>query len=280
MKRILSIIYVNFLLVGATITIVNAQQKTDFDYKVTYQLTYKPDSTRTSFVNQERMVLYVGDEFSKFSSWGSHVADSLGRYEKDNLTFNEYMAMLPETKFSYTIFKNVPDEQISFTQKIGSSKLLYSEPKSVLKWQLGNESKEIAGYSCKKATLQYAGRDYIAWFTTEIPISDGPYKFTGLPGLIVEVSDVDNEYVFSLEGFESLQKDFVYQLDLNKYVQTDKEEFMRAENKFKKNPLLAMEQSGIQIGFKSEEQKERMRKEYERKQQSRNNPIELVAVDE
>lgn len=58
-------------------------------------------------------------------------------------------------------------------------------------WQITEETKLIQNFKCTKATLKFRGRDFIAWFTTEIPVSYGPWKFHGLPGLILEVYDVD-----------------------------------------------------------------------------------------
>jgi len=278
-KYILSFFLGLFAFTFTTVNVI-AQETTNFNYKISYLLKYHPDSSNPTHVSKERMVLYIGDDYSKFSSWGSHVADSLSRYERENLTFNEFMSLLPSTKFSYTIYKNVPADKVSFTQKVSTTKLYYSEPTTIFDWRLGSASKKIAGYLCKNAYLTYAGRKYEAWFTAEIPISDGPYKFTGLPGLIVQLSDLDAEYEFTLEGFEKLRVPFLYALDLNKYVETTKKAFISAEEKFKKNPLLAMEQSGIQIDFYTEEQKNKMKKDYERTQNARNNPLELVDVNE
>lgn len=58
-----------------------------------------------------------------------------------------------------------------------------------MKWVLGNDEKEILGYQCKNATTTFRGREYEAWYTTAIPIPDGPWKFSGLPGLILQITD-------------------------------------------------------------------------------------------
>ncbi len=62
----------------------------------------------------------------------------------------------------------------------------------------------MAGYTCQKATTRYEGRDYVAWFAPKIPISDGPYKFSGLPGLIVEIADTKEYYRFELTGLSKV----------------------------------------------------------------------------
>lgn len=58
-----------------------------------------------------------------------------------------------------------------------------------INWEILDDSKQIGSFNTQKATTTFRGRDYTAWFTTEIPIGIGPWKFHGLPGLILEVQD-------------------------------------------------------------------------------------------
>ncbi len=72
-----------------------------------------------------------------------------------------------------------------------------NEPFPKMNWELSEKKedvKKINNYLCNKATLKFRGRNYIAWYTTKIPISFGPWKFTGLPGLILEIYDTTNTY--------------------------------------------------------------------------------------
>jgi GLPGLI family protein len=57
-------------------------------------------------------------------------------------------------------------------------------------------NKNIGGYKCQEAKTRLGGRSFTAWYTTEIPLSDGPYKFQGLPGLILEAYDDTKEHHF------------------------------------------------------------------------------------
>lgn len=78
----------------------------------------------------------------------------------------------------------------------------YTEPVPKQQWTLKDEQQTIHGYRCQKATCRWRGRDYEAWFTSEIPIQRGPWKFGGLPGLIVKISDAKKEYNFELVKLE------------------------------------------------------------------------------
>lgn len=71
-----------------------------------------------------------------------------------------------------------------------------------INWQLLDEFKEISGYRCQKAATTFRGRKYEAWFSSEIPLSVGPWKFSGLPGLILEIYDQTGEVYFSAEKIE------------------------------------------------------------------------------
>lgn len=63
-------------------------------------------------------------------------------------------------------------------------------------WKLETETREILGYKCKKATTTFRGRNYIAYYSIDIPIYDGPFKFSGLPGLTLSVFEETNKISF------------------------------------------------------------------------------------
>lgn len=72
-----------------------------------------------------------------------------------------------------------------------------------MKWKFTKEKKEILGYKCKSATTTFRGRNYVAFYTEKIPISEGPFKFGGLPGLILEIYSLDDEFKWLAIKYET-----------------------------------------------------------------------------
>ena len=78
----------------------------------------------------------------------------------------------------------------------------YEEKWTGQEWKLTDDTQTILGHPCQKATCRWRGRGYIAWFAPDIPIRRGPWKFGGLPGLILKIHDVDSLYVFEAVAIE------------------------------------------------------------------------------
>lgn len=81
-------------------------------------------------------------------------------------------------------------------------------------WEIQNDKKEVLNILVQKATLKFRGRDYEAWFAPSLQISDGPYKFYGLPGLILEIASLDGRYKFEAYALNLYQKDKDFEIKL------------------------------------------------------------------
>lgn len=71
-------------------------------------------------------------------------------------------------------------------------------------WAILSDTTSILNYTCIKATTHFRGREYIAWFTKDIPINEGPWKLYGLPGLILKVEDSENIFSIQAIGIEKI----------------------------------------------------------------------------
>lgn len=85
-----------------------------------------------------------------------------------------------------------------------------SEKTTNFNWNINyKEEKKIGSYSCKKATTTFRGRDYTAWYYDEIPTYFGPWKFNGLPGLIIEITDNTQTFSWKCSSIKISSKDFI-----------------------------------------------------------------------
>jgi GLPGLI family protein len=78
----------------------------------------------------------------------------------------------------------------------------YTELWPLMQWTLADEQQTILGHRCQKATCRFRGRDFVAWFATDVPIKGGPWKFGGLPGCILKVYDVQKIYIWEAVAIE------------------------------------------------------------------------------
>ena len=99
------------------------------------------------------------------------------------------------------IYSNYPDGEITVLTGMDCAGVFrHKEDIPNFAWKISEEHRHILEYDCVKATCSFRGRFYEAWFTSSIPMSYGPWKFGGLPGLILEISDSKREYIFVCKG--------------------------------------------------------------------------------
>lgn len=89
-------------------------------------------------------------------------------------------------------YKDYENDVIYFQSNIQFKKYATQDDIFVLDWELKNETKNILGYQCQLATTNFRGRSYKAYFTDEIGLNGGPWKFDGLPGMILKIVSEDN----------------------------------------------------------------------------------------
>jgi GLPGLI family protein len=150
----------------------------------------------------DMQILQIGKNISKTFSYSNHQTDSAAAnwLKQGKKTYPSKSL----TATTYEIYKNFITDKIDFIDIIYLEVFLYEEEIPKINWQIHNEKKRVLDYDCQRATAEFRGRKWEAWFAPDIPISDGPYKFTGLPGLILEIHDTQNYYHYECVGVKPL----------------------------------------------------------------------------
>ena len=106
-------------------------------------------------------------------------------------------------------FKNIKEKRFSNQTEIMGKRFLVKDKLKAYDWELSSETKNIGNYTCYKATFTEEVEDMrmtfdngeskeekkkekiitTAWYTLQVPISNGPGNHQGLPGLILEIND-------------------------------------------------------------------------------------------
>ncbi|MDI3526629.1 MAG: hypothetical protein PWR03_812 [Tenuifilum sp.] len=95
------------------------------------------------------------------------------------------------------IYQLVNETRFANEKNLHQPYFYLSEDLGKISWKIESETKKIGRFRCQKASCSFRGREYTVWFTPEIPISYGPWKLNGLPGLILEATDSKNEIEFT-----------------------------------------------------------------------------------
>lgn len=189
----------------AVATCMQAQTQIPCEMEITYSTNYgfKKESKKLS---EDLQMLQVGtDGKSKFFSiWeerSKFVMDSLLNSGMDPMTMiHERKRMGVDNGQSYRVFKNMPETgKLTYTESF-MDELYYEEPLPPINWKMEEGDTVIAEYNCQKAVGEWRGRTWTVWYTMDIPVSDGPWKLCGLPGLILKASEADGYFSFSCVG--------------------------------------------------------------------------------
>lgn len=224
---------------------LNGQILDSAQIRVVYKMAYKPDSTKSQNIKTDIWFLLIGEKVSNFFSYNRFRQDSVFNESLKNGTVQEFLqnpALRNKYEngglYSYSnLFLNYPEGRITIKDQIGNNKYIYDEEKSTINWKIFDDTTTILNYTCQKAIATFRGREYIAWFTQQIPISSGPYKFDGLPGLILRIADTKNNYNYECSEIKfSIERNPII-IQRKDCIRTTREAFRKAFQYSFENPF-------------------------------------------
>lgn len=278
MKKLL----INLFLILGILTI--AQNK-----RFIYEYKFIPDSTNIEDAKTEMMFLDTTKDGSKYYSYTVFNSDSLMKADlerqlKATGSINVKSDMR-KGNVRYSVTKTYPDYKINLHRRLSMDAYNISDERKI-NWKILPEKAKIGEWNAQKAEADFAGRHWTAWFSAEIPIQDGPYKFHGLPGLIVKIEDKTGSHKLELKGI----KNITGELDINvfeaKEIAVNSKQFQKVVKEYENDPTKGIKQ--LQMGGATviltgkdgnsakvaKEQEERLRNQIKKD----NNKIELDII--
>ena len=262
---------IRYLLLFMALAVHASAQKDVLDrasMKCMYRATQLKDTLDVAFY-EDLLILQIGPQVSKCFSYYTFQNDSLRQTPEGNRQASElfnraladfhkhrdrsrFLNSFPRNRTITIVYKNHPAGAITVTDGLREDQVTYRDTLNAQQWTMTDSTREVLGYTCQQATADFRGRRWTAWFATDIPVSDGPWKLGGLPGLILEAYDEGQQHVFTAVGLERVKDEpiiFNQQDGRNRrFEPTNRLEFLRMERRFlmDSNSFIQME-TGIDL---------------------------------
>ncbi len=204
-----------------------------YKYTVTSQ-----DKDNENFDDVGYCMLQIGNGTGKFYDYTSYQTDSVMQAGCSDKIITTYRNREQRNAFFFdqTVYQNNPKGKMTVQSVITPNLYSYEESRNPVKWMMEEGVDTVCGYPCRIARGEYGGRTWIVKYTPEISTQNGPWKLTGLPGLILDARDTEGTHHFSAVAFRNSAVD-ITPLDNNGRIPTSREKFIRTKNEFEKNPI-------------------------------------------
>ncbi len=239
--------------------------------KCQYKHSYLKDTLDVATFD-DLFILQIGKNISKFYSYYTFQSDSLAGTPEGEKKWKElfdkalsdfsrhrdkfkFRNSFPSRRGTAYVYKNYPQGKNTVTDFIFPNEfVMYEDEMNNQDWQIQDSLKSILGYTCQQAICDFRGRRWTAWFALDVPTSDGPWKFGGLPGLIMEAYDRGKQYYFVIVGLEQVDDEAIVLSDPSllkgkKFREINRRELLKAKMHQLTNSASMMEmETGVPFG--------------------------------
>jgi GLPGLI family protein len=227
--------YCSFTALLFFISLISYSQNSDtVIYSVKYEYLFAPDSMHREIKQNDMLVLEMGKNLSScYSLFNRRKSEAV----RNDLLQSENGS--GKIVLDYTKYNNLPNGRRQIEMKstsqnkmivldnIFSFKCYYADSLNLFDWSLTTDTCTILSFHCQKATTHFKGRDFIAWFSSEIPYANGPMKFGGLPGLILKIYDENRNFEFTCISIERPKETAKISFSVNEYQKYSREEIKK-----------------------------------------------------
>lgn len=204
--------------------------------------TYTVNAPLKSDASQKQTLEYItilqsNGSVSKFWDWhlfkrDSIVYTSVNPLSRDSLNkLNWKYNFNIENLFTPIVFKNYQNNKFTVTDEVTFSSYCYIEKYADIEWKLSGDTATVCGYVCHKAVTNYGGKEWTVWYAMDIPTNDGPWKLSGLPGLILKAEDNANTHTFEAITVRNTERPIYIMQDASQ-IKIDKKHYLREKMYF------------------------------------------------
>lgn len=185
---------------------------------------------RIPTTNSAKKILYFTPTISLYKNFVANQDQTIENRDQEEGMEMKIVIKQPENEF----FKDLANAKSTEYKDLFGKDFLIKGDLQTYAWKISNETKDILGYPCKKATC-IADKDSVtAWFTMKIPVPNGPGKFSKLPGMILEIDMNSGKHVMTANKIELKKLTGNNIIEPSKGKNVSQEEFNKIETKKRK----------------------------------------------
>lgn len=211
-------------------------------------LNSKPEKIGSKYIEYELVTTIEGRTYKEISNLKCSHNESIFYTlpEKKNSveidTNDDSKLYVTEKKNNNYKVINLREKTLISYSQIDGKNYKITEGLQMLDWVISKNKKDlkkINNFLCNKATLSFRGRNYVAWYTKKLPFSFGPWKFCGLPGLILEIYDTNKAYHWTATKINNLNDETI-NLDIiekSNLTEISLREYIKRQDEYRKSKL-------------------------------------------
>ncbi|SKA10052.1 GLPGLI family protein [Sediminibacterium ginsengisoli] len=232
---------------------ISAQNADTVLARVYYQFIHVNDTNNRDNPVKEEMVLRLGRHSSRYRNSVLDQVKKKKTKEEEEAAASAAMPMRVAAGMPMAVVKGMGfsdeeylqllnEDKYITTASLGTQQYMIESALPKIDWKIAaNETKTIGGYTCQKATGDYAGRTYTAWFAPDLPFRNGPWKLSGLPGLIMEAKDSKNEVMFLFKEIYKEELDETTAAGRTRTIKISEDAYLRAKKAYDEDPVAGMQ---------------------------------------
>jgi len=219
---------------------------------VNYEFKFYDEMDKTKSggkINYDTKRVEVGNRFVRYHTYLGERMDSLGHVYSKGYSWHDKLGVNNNPTWEDVYFNYPKSGELFFTSLLINYEYCYVEPIPKMEWKIIEDKDTIiVKHKCYMATVDFSGRHYKAWFAPDIPIQYGPYKFNGLPGMILKIEDDEKFFTWtaiSLVTPRNIKP--MYFEQAKTVVKTDRKGYLKMLNMFWKDPGMFYKSQGAKV---------------------------------